>query len=250
MFLVRVFLLLSIFVTATTNAKEKIVLTNGEWVPFQSEHLPNFGVASMLVSEIFKNKGIEVSYIFRPWKRSYEEARIGKANGTLMWRLTEDRQQYFYYSDPIIESTAVMFHLKTLDFTWNKDSDLTPYRIGGTLGYQYTYDNIPGINIERVAKDTLNFEKLLLNRIDLFGLDKIVGYDIIYRDFSPDQAEQFSYSESPHKKTAYHLILNKKDENHRKLILIFNRELKRLKENGRYQEIIQQQLKIPAGIVQ
>lgn len=89
---------------------EIIRITNGEWMPFMSKEVRNYGFVSEIVSEAFLLEGVEVEYGFYPWVRSLELARIGQWDGTIGWAKTEEREKDFYFSDePIWTATAVFF---------------------------------------------------------------------------------------------------------------------------------------------
>ena len=53
----------------------RVVIANGEWNPYFSENLRYYGVVSRIVKEAFESEGIEVEYVFRPWKRGMEDAK-------------------------------------------------------------------------------------------------------------------------------------------------------------------------------
>lgn len=230
------------FGAAATETRDSVVLANGEWRPYQSEVLSSYGFVSQIISEAFALEGVDVSFEFRPWKRGYEEARKDMLDGTFMWRKTDARFADFYYSSVLISTETVMFHLKKIGFKWKDNAQLKAYRIGGTLGYEYSYDAVEGIKIERVATDTMNFSKLLFDRIDLFGVDKYVGYDILSREFKREEREQITHASSPHGVIDYHLLLNRKDPGNLGLLERFNAGLARLKSSGRYQDIVRGQL--------
>ena len=93
-------------------AQDRVRLTNGEWAPYLSEHLPHHGAASHIVKEAFAAVGIQTQYGFFPWKRSYKLARQGKWGGTLVWVYTPERAKDFYYTDVVITEVEYLFHLK------------------------------------------------------------------------------------------------------------------------------------------
>jgi polar amino acid transport system substrate-binding protein len=224
-------------------AETTITLANGEWAPFQSKSLKHSGFASYIVERAFQIEGIRVIYKFRPWKRAYEESKDGILDGSLIWRKNPEREKYFYFSNLLIASDSVMFHLKSMPFTWHDNKQLVKYKIGGTIGYQYSFDNVPNIYIERERTDKQSFSKLLLHRIQLFALDKLVGYDILNKHFSKAEINKITYSNNPHGTIDYYLMLNKKNPKNTDMLKIFNMGLKKLRDSGEYQTIIDKQLK-------
>ena len=93
-------------------AQETIRITNGEWPPYLSEKLKHNGLASRIVREAFELEGIQVVYDFFPWNRSLMLAQTGEWDGTAVWLRSPEREQEFYISDPVVQSTYVFFHLK------------------------------------------------------------------------------------------------------------------------------------------
>ncbi len=220
-------------------------LTNGEWPPYQSEHLEHAGIASRIVCEAFALEGIHVEYGFYPWNRSYMLAKKGEWDGTLVWSYSEERAKDFYYSDPVIHSTWVFFHLKTTSFAWNTIDDLKDFKIGGTIGYFYDKDlqeteETGKIAMHRIGEDEQNFILLLKKRIQIFPQDTNVGYTTLSSLFSREEAQLFTHHPRPIKAEPFFLILSKKIERNKELIAIFNRGLKQLQESGKVDQYLQE----------
>lgn len=223
-------------------------LANGEWPPYQSEHLEHYGLASRIVTEAFALEGINVEYGFFPWNRSFMLAKKGRWDGTLVWSYSEERAKDFYYSDPVIHSTWVFFHLKTIPFDWNTIDDLKPFKIGGTIGYFYDKEfqeaeESGKIRVFRIAEDEQNFVKLLKGRIDIFPQDINAGYAMINKLFTKDEAQLFTYHPKPIKDEAFSLILSKNIKENKQLIEVFNRGLRRLRESGKIDQYLSESRK-------
>ena len=99
--------------SSDVSGPDTIRLTNGEWPPYLSEHLEHYGVVSRIVTEAFALEGVKVEYGFFPWKQAYELAESGEWDGSLIWLRTPEREQYFYFSEPILQCNYVFWHLKT-----------------------------------------------------------------------------------------------------------------------------------------
>lgn len=223
----------------TSRFSDTIVITNGEWPPYQSRELPHFGFASLIVTEAFALQGVQVNYEFRPWKRALEEARAGQADGSMLWSLTPEREPDFLFSDTILISEAVLFHRKDFSFDWQQNTDLEVYRIGGTLGYEYAIEKGAKLSIERVASDEQNFRRLLLKRIEIFPSDKHAGYALLNRSFPAAERAQISHHPKPYDQTAYSVIFSKAcGERCARFLAQFNKGLQLLKTSGRYDEIM------------
>lgn len=220
------------------DAQETIQLTSGEWPPYLSENLNGYGVVARIVTEAFAEVGITVDYGFFLWERAYNQAKAGRWDGSAIWLRNAEREKHFYYSDTVIENDVYFFHLKDYAFEWDRIEDLKGISIGGTDAYFYggafeAAENAGIIEVQRAARDQLNFRKLLRGRIQIFPINDVVGYYQIQQNFSSEQAKRFTYHPKPLYRRSLHLILSKKIEKNKRLITLFNQGLGRLKTNGK-----------------
>lgn len=224
----------------SSNSADKIRIANGEWPPLVSEQLKDYGVVSHIVKEAFAAGGIEVEYGFFPWPRAYKYAEEGTWDGTLLWSKYPERKKYFYGStEGIYYSRNVFFHLRSRTFTWKTLNDLKPYMIGLTRSYVYekNFDRLIKKGIlksETASTDLQNLKKLLAGRIDIFPCNIDVGLDIIRKNFSPEDAQKISYSKRVLYEDYLYLLLSKKNPDNIRRIKIFDRELRRMKDNGTF----------------
>ena len=224
-------------------ALKTIRITNGEWPPYLGEQLPGYGIASKIITEAFAESGFKVEYGFFPWHRSLELAKTGEWDGTAVWFKTSERQEIFYFTDPVIDSSYVFFHLKKFAFHWKTLDDLKGIEIGATRDYAYgdAFSNAEKSGLLTVYwanGDEINLRHLLAGQIQIFPLDKIVGYDMIRRLFDPTVAEEFAYDPLPLKSDYGYLLLSKSNPANKDLVSAFNRGLLKLKNSGRYDKII------------
>jgi polar amino acid transport system substrate-binding protein len=217
---------------------DDITLTNGEWLPFMSEHLPQYGVISRIVSEAFALEGVTVHYVFRPWPRALAEAQRGLAQGSIIWSEGapgSQRLRDFYFSSVVLEDQLVFFHRTDRAFTWETFADLANYRIGGVAGYEYRFEDVPGLRVDRAPTDELSLRKLLAGRIDAFPSSQDVGMYLLRTRFTPEEAARITvFKGAAYSSTRYHLILPRSLADSPAYLERFNRGLRRLKESGRY----------------
>ncbi len=235
---------ISIFFNTThVFAEETIRLASGEWEPYQSQHLKYNGVASRIVSEAFAMSEVKVEYDYFPWARSLKSAKTGEWDGTFLWFDTPERRKFFFISEPILDIQYVFFHLKNYSFDWNTVDDLKGIFIGGTLEYDYgeifqTAEKAGKISVERTPNDKLNFKKLLESRIQIFPNDLEAGLQEIHKIFTPEQASLITYHPKPIKSAPHHLLLSKKVKQNKQMMELFNKNLKRLIENGKVKQYL------------
>lgn len=237
----KLFFLLALLSGAPSARADDITLTNGEWRPYLSETLPHYGVLSRIVSEAFALEGVKVHYVFRPWPRAFAEARSGVAQGSIVWSEGPPgsaRNRDFVFSDVVYESESVFFHLKELPFQWRTFADLPKYRVGGVAGYEYRFQDVAGIRIDRAATDELCMRKLLAGRFDIFPSSLDAGLYVMRMRLSPEEAARITWNRGAYNKTRYHLILPRSLKRSARYAALFNKGLKRLKDSGRYAQYL------------
>lgn len=228
---------------STTQSTNIIRLTTGEWPPYVSQDLPYYGLTPRIITAAFALKGITVEYDFFPWARSLKVAQDGQWDGSAVWLKSDEREQSFYYSDPIIEQKGVFFHLKSTDFDWKTVEDLAGFNIGATIDYYYgkpfaEAEEAKQITVDYAPTDEQNFRKLLAGHIDIFPLDLDVGLDILEKNFSPEEIAQITYHPLPLSIDPLYLILSRKNPANVNQIILFNEGLQELKDNGQLQQFI------------
>ncbi len=226
----------------TAGAKEKIRITNGEWAPYLSEHLPKNGLASDIVRAAFAAVGIDVTYGFFPWKRSFKLAREGKWNGSVVWVHTPERARDFLYSDTVISDHEYLFHLKDLKLKWKTVEDLKGLKIGGTLHTVYpVFESAEGrgiLSIEQTGTYENLYRRLLKKRIDAIPQVSAVGEYLIRTTLTESEQSKITVSPTIIQTREYALILSKNVPENASLLQRFNRGLSMLRDSGEYQKML------------
>lgn len=237
----KLLFVLALLLWAPAARADDITLTNGEWRPYLSEQLPHHGVLSRIVTEAFALEGVTVRYVFRPWPRAIAEARKGAAHGSIVWSEGPPgsaRNRDFLFSDVVYEDESVFFHRKDVAFHWASFADLPKYRIGGVAGYEYRFEDVPGVRIDRAGTDELCMRKLLAGRFDVFPSSLGVGLYVLRARLSPGEAARITWHPGAYNRTRYHLILPRSLKRSAHYAALFNKGLKRLKDSGRYAQYL------------
>lgn len=242
----RPFILLSLFwlFSKPILADNVIHISNGEWEPYLSEYVYEYGVASHIVSEAFKIEGIDVTWGFFPWSRAYELTKQGTWDASAVWWDTPDAREHFWLSEPVVKTSFVFFHLKDRPFNWKTTADLAELKIGFTRGYDYGPAFMQALGQKRLtvdiaANDEQNFKKLFTGRIDIFPNDPIVGQAQLHNNFTPSEQALFTHHPKAFAQKSLHLIISKKIDNGEQLLKKFNAGLRKLKNNGQLNRILQ-----------
>lgn len=237
--MMRTFLILAIGFMATFASAEKITLANGDWAPYMSKDLKMHGYMSHIVKEAFASEGVEVNYVFLPWKRGFEDAKAGKYQGSLIWGFNEERAKDFLFSDPVAQLGTSLFHLKSKAFDWSTPEDLKNLKLGGVVGYAYGVEDLENkgvIKILRISSADANYRKLASGRIDIVLEDTEVGHGLVSKLGLANTVTAHSKTLKPRK---YSVIISKKVANAKHLLEAFNKGLKTIKSDGRYQKFVE-----------
>ncbi|BBE32084.1 ABC transporter substrate-binding protein [Tepiditoga spiralis] len=241
----KIMILLILILNILIFSEKTIRITNGEWTPYLSKKLKYYGVASRIVTDAFKNVNIKVEYGFFPWKRSYKLAKIGEWDGSIGWSYNEERGKDFYFSMPFLDLKDVLFFKKSGKTKFESYEDLIGKTIGTVIGFYYGEEfekakKLKIFKIDEAKSDEINFKKLLAGRVDFIVESYYVGLSILRKNFTKEEIEQIGISKKVVRVGHYSLILNKKDENHKKIIELFNKGLKQLKESGKYDQYLKE----------
>lgn len=215
---------------------ENLKMATGEWVPYTSPDMKGYGEFTSLVSIVIREMGMEPQYFFYPWRRCFEAVVLGQVWAGFPYSYTEKRAKDVYYSAPLDDSNTVFFVYQKPGenkiFSYNQLSDLKRYRIGGVTGYFYEEKfRDEGIEVDYANKEINNIEKLILGRIDLFPVNKRVGWHLIRTHF-PEEVDNFQTLAKPLSRNPLHLIVSKRYPDAQALLKKFNSALKTAREKG------------------
>lgn len=224
----------------TTQARDTVVMTTGEWAPFSSESLDGLGFFTEIVTAVFDEMGMTPQYEFYPWQRAEQAVADGAAWAAFPYSYNEERALTFTFSDPVASSTTLLFyykpHMESVE--WEELEDLQPYRVGGVLGYFYeSMLNEAGLTTDYASSEELAIKKLQAERVDLLPMNNLVAWNHI-RALFPDQVQDFGTLEKPLSENALHLMILKDSPESLLLMEQFNAALQAIRDKGIYQEIL------------
>jgi len=224
-------------------SKEVIHIAVGEFPPRFSEKMKNKGVISDIIQQAFALEGIDVEYSFYPWARALKTVKDGDVEGSAIWQKTPEREQYLYFSDPVMEASWMLFYHKDHPINWETLNDLKKITIGTIIGYTYgkDFDSLVEsgqIRAEKVPDPETNFKRLMHCRIDAFIHQPDVAYYHLKQIYTPDEINKITHHPKPVQTFSLSLVLSKKNEKNKRYLELFNRGLSTLKQKGIYQELI------------
>lgn len=236
-----VLLILLLVPSPVVLAGDTIRLTTGHWPPYFGREFKHGGVGTRIVTEAFALEGIQVEYVYLPWKRGLDMAMEGAYAGAVGWRRTPERARVFEFTDPLIEVTEYFFHRLGESFDWVTLDDIGSLRVGVTNGYTSADMIRPVVEqgsgeLDVASSDESGFRKLVQGRIDLFPCGEEVGYFILRTRFPPGETELISRHPRPILSGDLFLLISRKNPRARELVARFNRGLAKLKESGLYEQ--------------
>lgn len=228
-----------------TNVKQTINIAVGDWPPYISKEQKFNGVATHLITDIFRSIGIDTSIEFLPWTRAYNNTASGEYDATAVWMHQTDREADFIYSDAVLKEQFVFFHRQSVNFDWQTIQDLKGYHIGG--GYAYSYGpemdeaiKRGEITLSRVTNLKQNFQMLLHGRIDILPLELNVGLSALKEHLTPAEQAKITHHAKPFLLNSSFVMFPKTLENSKSRVKQFNQQLQIFKNNGRYQQYFDQ----------
>lgn len=223
-------------------AQQTIRIATGEFAPWTGQQLPDNGHVNHIIAAAFATQGVTVEFVYLPWKRAFEEARLGKFDATSYWYENSERREAMLFSDPLIVNRTVFFQRTNSDaIRWKNFGDLSQYRMSATLGFTYTEDfyravDAQVINPIMVPSDIQNIKLLMADRVDLFATDEMSGF-YMAAQLSIDP-RKLKVIEPALSAPEGYLLASKTHPNAQALINTFNQGLKQLKKNGSYRKIL------------
>lgn len=221
----------------------ELQISVGDWPPYLSSELKHNGVIAHLISDVMADEGYRVTFRFLPWPRAYADAAAGKYQASAIWMHKAEREADFLFSAPVLNEQFVFFHLKSLPFDWRSFNDLKGMKLGGGLEYSYgpefdAYIATGNVQMERVPSDAQNFGKLLRERVVLYPQEINVGYAALRNHFSPAEIAKITHHRKALLNNLSYLMLPKKLPGSQALLERFNRRLQLYRDNGRYQQYL------------
>ena len=223
----------------------RIEFATGEWPPFSSVKLPEYGRATALVSAICKAAGINPSYNFFPWKRAELKVAKGEIFAAFPYAISEERKELYDFSETLFYGVNMFMYYDqnprtSFPITFNVLDDLHGYRIGVISGsfLVATLENA-GLDFEPTTSIDQSIHKLVAGRLDFFIDDRLVLHDSIQRLY-PNNTQQFRFLSRPFgKKTPTGLLVSRSYPGAKEILEKFNQGLAIIKQNGEYDRIIQ-----------
>ncbi len=201
--------------------------------------MPNKGIASQIVVEALTRAGYTSEIKFDKWERVLQGAKMGVYDIIITAWKTPQREKNLYFSDAYLKNEIVLVSRKLNKFEYNKYSDLYGQVIGTIRGYAYDTKFINDNNLIKLEANRLtqNLLALMNGKIDLAIGDKyLVQYEI--NKFMGKNASKFQIQKKPLSVKNLTIAISKQTKNAKIILSAFNKEIKKMKQDGTIKRII------------
>jgi ABC-type amino acid transport substrate-binding protein len=230
------------FAEGDSGSQHSIDIVVGEWPPYTTPQKPFKGILSHIVSAAYETQNLGTNYQFTDWPTAYKQTQTDDPIVSIGWVHDSERAEDMYFSDPISHITLSFFHRKDMEFTWYSLDDLKTNKVGYVKGYSYgdSFNQaVEGKHLTAIEFDNPQqaFQALLLGKVDLVPSDNIVGQHIL-NEMGAEGLAEITFDEHPLYVTPVHMIANRHSPDSIALVDKFNLGLKKLKQSGRYRNIL------------
>ncbi|HEX7640628.1 MAG TPA: transporter substrate-binding domain-containing protein [Burkholderiaceae bacterium] len=215
-----------------------VVMGSTEYPPYYGEHLPNQGLLTDIAVRAFRKMGYRVEVRFTPFARTLANGKAGLVDGVIaLWR-SEEREQWFAFSDPMAPNLIGFYKRKSSGIRYNTLQDLAPYRIGVVNGYADPPAFIAAkLDTDAGKDDEANLRKLIGGHLDLVLIDRSVAQYLIQTRF-PGHAGELEWLGPPLEVRPQYIGFSKAAPHYREKLRDFNLGMKKLAESGELQAIM------------
>ena len=236
----RVFALLFTLASVSLSAApDELPFAIGEWPPLIGESLTDYGYAAQIVRAACEAAGLKPRFDFYPWPRAELYAAEGRVFATFPFLRIPEREDYFFFSDPILHSSIGILRLasseKTKAFKFGgKPEEFAPYIVGtlaGTLAVIEPLRKV-GVTVETTPELGQSVQKLEKGRVD-FVMDERSVIGAAVSRLYPGKPDLFVFTERDFiENRGYLLLVSKRYPDSRTLLDRFNAGLAKIRSNG------------------
>ncbi|WP_304224539.1 ABC transporter substrate-binding protein [Gracilinema caldarium] len=219
----------------TAQGENTLNFAIGEWNPHTGTSLPEYGFVTAVVRKACLEAGLSPTFYFFPWPRAEYLVQKGDFFATFPYLQIPEREDFFYFSDPLFISKLIIVRNKdskrTAEFKYSgRIEELKSYRIGTTAGTKAVVVPLRsrGILVEESASLDFALKKLAKGRLD-FVIDE---YKVILdasKNLFRGQENPIDIIEKPFAENLeYCLMVSKAYPNAQVLLKRFNEGLRKV----------------------
>lgn len=217
------------------------VSTGDLYPPYVDRSLPENGLMVPIIQKIFDltEDYYDIEMVYEPWVRGYEQTKQGVHLGTFPYVWDQDRDQHFYYSDPVFDIGSYLFVRDEVnEDEWSiellKEKNWT--RICRPNGYSIEELKEPLLSLMDFTVYSPSdlpdcFRLLGTGRMDIVPIEKSTGEFTLFNHLSGLKIKVFKNSVF---KAGLYFIVSKQRKDGEKIVQQFNAAMKKARESGEF----------------
>ena len=231
-------LLFSISSAAETNKHLRLGID--DFSPYTMQHGERRGYVVDIVTETYQLAGYSVDVVFLPWKRALLKVEEKQLDGVIAAYVTDDRKNFLSFSEFSVDTHVLFAKLKNRPIKFTSLEDLSSYKIGvlkGSAHFEGEFYDAEYLDKQVIRSHEQALKLLMKQRFDLLVSQKVILDYTINTELPSLKGEIEYLSPNIVNMKAFHAI-GKHRVDHPELLNSFDEAFKKLKANGRYQEIL------------
>ncbi|MDC0255711.1 transporter substrate-binding domain-containing protein [Bacteriovoracales bacterium] len=242
-YLIFIFL---IFSTRSAFSKNQMSVACEDFIPHTGKKLKNFGWTVDVLRQALKEVNYDLKYSFMPWARAVKITKRGDFDGLYLAYMNDERKKHYYFSDPIGSVVVSLHGAKSLKFSYNSVKDLRPYKFAVVrkAAHEKEFDQAKYLKKREVTSYSQGIRMLVKGRVDFFvSPEKIFQYNLNLLKEEPVINSLIKSTlpvrkGKPLKKNNMYLAISKKSKKALEKLNAFNKGLRIIKKNGKFQKIL------------
>ena len=154
------------------HAGRVLKVATGEWPPYVSSALSDFGCIASMVTQALALQGYTVEYTFLPWSRGYARAKQGHYDANVYWYRNKQREKDFWLSKNNLSLERLgIYYLKGHVATGESYAEFKGKKIVFNPGFTYPDELLGKINqydieVLEARTEPPNLEWMIKGRAD------------------------------------------------------------------------------------
>ncbi|MFB9884946.1 transporter substrate-binding domain-containing protein [Balneatrix alpica] len=219
---------------------EKMTAVYGDWPPFFTTDPARPGAAMEIVRAAFASQGMELDIKVLNWSEVIEGTAQGEYDIHSGAWFMEERTMILSFSEPYLQNNIKFIKRKGNSFDYKGLNSLEGKKVGVIKDYGYGDEFNNDLTFTRVEADELmqHIHALVAGEIDLSLEDELVARSII-AEADASLLEQIEFTSGALSTQNLHVAVGNLHADKDKIISAFNAGLKAIKDNGTYEQILQ-----------
>lgn len=234
-------LVLSLLLATSLQATEVPQIgAEDDWYPYSGLREGRIsGMAVDIVRAAFEATGTQIELLPYPYSRCMYQTQKGEIAGCFNTTPTpETRRIYRLSTEPMFTDDIMIWSRREQATPLSRLGDLQDKKVAVTIGYEYgpAFDGYSGLVRVAVRQDLFGFRMLERGRVD-----HVIAFrgtsEQLFRD-QPELANLFTPVYLAHR-AELHLSFSRSHPQAEQLLSKFDEGMRKIRRNGRYDEIIQ-----------